>query len=307
MDLISVGLICVDMNIKPVSAEFLKRDSMHVDIKTLPGGDGCNVVLNAAALGLSASLISAVGNDMQGAWLLEYLRDHGVQTEGILKSDTYGSAISLVMVEPSGERHFLTSTDIFAMISPSPLTDEILAQTRFLTVNSYFRIPSLEGTGGASLLAKARRLGARTAMDVMHCRQSDPLGLLLPVLPHLDYFIPSYDEALQITGERDPARMAEILLSHGCGCVIVKLGEKGCYVNDGRESAYIPARMVPEVVSTTGAGDSFFAGFVAASVRGMPLKEAARFACAAASVTVMQPGASGGILSFEQIRKLMQY
>ena len=302
---LTIGMLCMDMTVRPVSRELFERDSMHVDIVSMPGGDACNVALNLAAMDIPVKLVTLTGDDVNGRFLREYLKDHNVDIDfaGIGKA---GTALSLVMVEPGGERHFLTTTDIFDEITPDIVTDELLEGASFVTFNSFFRMVQMDGEAVAGIFRRARRAGKKTAMDTMPCRSSDPYRRILPVLKETDYFLPSFDEACQITGETDILRMRDRLSGLDIKVFGVKLGAQGSYITDFENEYLVPA--FPDIVpvSTTGAGDSYFAGFVTALREGRTMTEAAVFGTAAAALTLQVPGASGGITSCEAVRRLYE-
>lgn len=302
-DIISIGMLVTDTLVRPVSLDIFKKDSAHVSIHSMPGGDACNVCLDAAAMGMKTRLVSSVGNDANGAWLLSYLKSRHVDTTGIHISDDYGTAQSLVLTESSGERHFLTSTDIFGDISADFITDDILRETKFLSLNSYYRMEKVDGAPAVSLFARARSHGVRTVLDTMTCRTGEPLSLIAPVLAETDYFLPNYEEARQITGKESPEDMAEVLRPYGVRVFIVKLGAKGSVVFDFERDEHfaVPAFLVEHPVSTVGAGDAYCAGLMTALIKGLTLRESARFASAAAAFTVQCEGATGGIPSFEEV------
>ena len=88
------------------------------------------------------------------------------------------------------------------------------------------------------------------------------------VFPFLDYFLPNYDEALYLTGEREPGRQADALLKAGCGAVVVKLGKEGCFLAAGGTKKTIPPCPARRV-DTSGAGDNFVAGFLTGPQQGL--------------------------------------
>ena len=301
--IIVLGVSCLDMLVGPVTPALFEVDSTPVSIESFPGGDACNVALNTAALGVRPLLVSAVGEDPQGAWIRDYLDRHGVDTAGLAASKDCGTAVSLVMTAPDGERHFLTSTEVFRDISPACITDERLKEARFLSLNSFYRGAQLDGGSVAALFHRAHALGVRTVVDTLRCRTGDPLAQIAPVLSETDFFLPSYDEAVQITGKKEPREMAEVLRPFGTRVFIVKLGSRGCFCMDYEkdEACEIPAVPAAYPVSTVGAGDAFCSGLIAALLRGKGLRESLCFASAAASMTVQVNHATGAFSSFEEV------
>jgi len=114
-------------------------------------------------------------------------------------------------------------------------------------------------------------------------------------MPYLDIFMPSTNEARYITGKDDPVEMAEVLLEHGVGLAMIKLGEKGAYVKEkNSEGFFIPAYK-GKVVDTTGAGDSFVAGFLSRYIKGQSVYDCTVFAIAVATHCISEVGATTGI------------
>jgi 2-dehydro-3-deoxygluconokinase len=123
---------------------------------------------------------------------------------------------------------------------------------------------------------------------------------LEPILPHLDLFAPSRTEAAALTGESTPHKMVAFFRRHMKPHALlgIKLDADGCYLDDGRKSAIVPAYKV-DVVDTTGAGDTWFGGLLTGLIKGMPLEQAGRFANRTAADCCTALGASAGIKNFE--------
>jgi sugar/nucleoside kinase (ribokinase family) len=127
-------------------------------------------------------------------------------------------------------------------------------------------------------------------------------ALLEPILPHLDVFCPSRTEAAALTGETSPQKMVAAFRRHGLpphALAGIKLDAEGCYLDDGREPALVPAYEV-NVVDTTGAGDTWFGGLLTGLIKGMPLAQAGRLANRAAADCCTALGASAGVRGFEE-------
>jgi sugar/nucleoside kinase (ribokinase family) len=128
-----------------------------------------------------------------------------------------------------------------------------------------------------------------------------PKGLRLPrtFLPYVDYFLPSLDEATQITGERTPGRIVAVLRAAGArGVLGVKMGRDGSYIDCNNMARWVPPLKVRRVVDATGAGDAFIAGFLAATLKGYDPFEAGTFGNAVAAQCITAVGASTAIRRF---------
>jgi len=103
------------------------------------------------------------------------------------------------------------------------------------------------------------------------------LELIEPCLPHIDYFLPSLEEARMIASLYAPSEVAQFLLDHGVGVVALKMGEEGCYLRSPDEEFQMPAYDVA-AIDATGAGDAFVAGFLTGVVKGWDLKRTGHLA-----------------------------
>ena len=119
------------------------------------------------------------------------------------------------------------------------------------------------------------------------------MQLIEPCLSHVDIFMPSVEEAQILSGRKHPGKVAEFFLDYGIGTVVLKFGAEGCYARTAGEEFITPAFKVEKVVDTLGAGDSFAAGFLTATVAGWDLRKACRFANAVGAACVSAKGTSG--------------
>jgi sugar/nucleoside kinase (ribokinase family) len=152
---------------------------------------------------------------------------------------------------------------------------------RFFHIAGFFVLPNLFEQVAEKLIA-LRDLGITTSLDVVfNVRMDDKKlrGALWAALPQVDYFIANDHEAARLTGEADYEKAAARLKAKGAGNVVVKLGASGCFGLSSTYSGIVPATEV-DVVDTTGAGDAFAAGFIAALYR----NEEFRLACLAGNL-----------------------
>ena len=308
MDIVCLGLMLCDIIVKPVVKELFEKDSMPIEkVVQLPGGDACNVACNAAAIGLETAIVSTIGRDVNGMFIKNYLEEQGVNTSCIHESDHYGTGVSIVMTEPDGERHFLTNTDIFADLHSTQVTRGILEGAKVLSLNGYYRLPNLDDGGVIPAFKLAHEMGLLTSIDTAWNRQENNwLARIEETLYHTDLFLPSYNEAVEITGEKDVRKMRKVLKRFGIKIFAVKMGGEGSYVTDFKDEFFIKPFPVEKVVSTVGAGDSFVAGFLSGQALGMDMYNSALLASAAAACTVQTAGAIGGMLPIEKLMKMVK-
>lgn len=133
------------------------------------------------------------------------------------------------------------------------------------------------------------------------------MSVLKPCLPFIDFFLPSIDEAVQLSGESDIDKIADVFFDKGVKQVVIKIGSKGCYMRETPSSTgvIIPSYNV-KAIDTTGAGDSFSAGFITGLVKGMSFHDCGRFANAVGAHCVSSVGATTGIKSYDEIMAFME-
>ena len=181
-----------------------------------------------------------------------------------------------------------------------------LDEPSIVHVGGAYLLPKFDGEGAARLLAEARKRGKLTSMDVTWDTTGRWLSVIEPCLPHLSFFMPSIREAQQIAGSDVPQEIAEFFQKKGVGTAVVKLGEKGCYVKRGAEPGFFMSAFRTEVVDTTGAGDSFVAGFLTGVLKGWDVKACAELACAVSAMNIRAVGATAGIPTFEEARQFIR-
>lgn len=302
-DVLSAGLLVYDIIVSPVSAGIFATDTQKIDsISFSVGGDAMNVAVDCAKLGLKTALSGTVGRDAPGDYLIASARSHGIDCAGVAVSDKSATSCSVVLGEANGERHFAYYGKSNDSYDGSRITDEMLADTRLLYVGSSLGLPSLGDGTLAELFRRAKKAGCLTAMDATASSDGKWLAHIREALPCCDVFIPSYEEAVEITGQTDPDAIIAFLKSLGTGVAGVKLGAQGVKV----ENVACPAFRHDGIVGTTGAGDGFMAGFVCGTVKGFSLEERVLLGSAVASCVIRKPGATEGVESYEECLALME-
>lgn len=295
----------MDILVKPVDTSLFERDTTYPDsIEFLTGGDALNVAVNLARLGTEVFVSGLVGNDVGGLMVLRDLDRCGADHTLVEICDDVSTTVSIVMNCPDGERHFVCKLDSTQRYDGSRLTNDTLRDVAALYIGSVMALPGLENGVLAEIFARAKSFGVLTAMDATQSPDDRWITRIEGVLPYTDIFIPSYGEAVCLTGERDPARAAAFLREKGVKLAGVKLGEDGCYIDDGRSPFRMPALRCDKPVDLTGAGDAFMSGFLYAYTQGEPVRECAKLATAMAFSCIGSLGASTHNPTLEGIRAL---
>ena len=308
-DVLCVGILVADVIIKPVVKMPEKGILSPVDsIELFSGGNAMTAAINLKKLGVTSAIAGMVGEDMFGEFLKSCLEKNKVSTAGLKKTDKAQTSASTLLISEDGERSFWHCEGANGVFSIDDIDMELVEKSGTVFVTGSFLMNTFDGEQTALFLKKCKELGKVTALDV--CWDSkDRWGEVLNLaLPYIDIFMPSIDEARKISKEAEVSKMAEKFIELGCKSVVIKCGSEGCYVKESKdETGYmLPACKNVKVVDTTGAGDSFCSGFLAAYSKGMDFKSCALMGNATGACNVMEKGATSGIKSFEQIEKFMR-
>jgi len=296
-------MVC-DILVKPVTADCLGSDTTAVEqIVLAGGGDAYNVAVNLAALGVGVSLVSRVGQDELGGWLLGQARSRGVGDAIVVCRDVRTSS-SIVAIHPDGERSFLSYKGACHAMVQEDVTDRHLAEHDVFYLGSAFDLSGIDNGGLVPLFERAKSRGLFTVLDVTTDLTVADMDALRPVLPNLSLFMPSLGQALGLTDTDDAERAGRWFRELGCETVVVKMGAAGCLVLSGDGCVRLPAYRA-KAVDTTGAGDAFVSGYLAAHIRGLSPVECARHGNAAGAVCVGAIGANGALKDFRQLASIV--
>ena len=259
------------------------------DVVLGPGGNSINTGIALARLGVGVRIAAALGEDRFGQFLRERVRAEGIDDSGLVTLPGAKTSTSIVLVQATGERRFLHLRGVSAHFSEQHLDWTRVEGARVFHYASAFALPAFDGAPLARTLRRAREIGCLTSVNICWDVEGRWLPLLEPALVCVDFIFPNREEGQQLTGETEPAAMARRLRGLGVKTVIVKLGAAGCYV-ESPQGAFTSPGFPVHPVDTTGAGDCFAAGFLAALCRGQSLAEAARHANAAGALATLGLG-----------------
>ncbi|MCU1327538.1 MAG: PfkB domain protein [Bryobacterales bacterium] len=299
------GSIVYDTLVRPVEDPPWGTTTFVETIEYHPGGNGANTSLALAALGTPVRLLGAVGDDDRGTFVVDRIRSAGVQAEGIVRVHA-PTATSIVIVNGAGDRKFLhhLGASAVAFESPPMFDSNTTSRMSHYHLASLFVLPKLRPQAPETLM-RARAAGLATSLDTNWDAAGQWMRDLRPCMPHLDVIFMNEDELRMVTGYSDPKQASRVLLTEGVQTAVLKLGSRGCGIYTRDEQHLCPAFNVP-VKDTTGAGDCFVAGFLAARLAGASLPDAGCFANAVAALTVQNIGAVMGIRRYSDVQAWMQ-
>lgn len=307
-DVTCVGLVVADIVGKPVESLPERGRLLLLDrIELHSGGCAANTAIALARLGVRTAILGKVGRDGFGDFLIDCFQSSGIDASGVTRDATHATSATMVLGHGDGERSFMHSIGANGALCLDDIDFDTIRRSKILHIAGALLMPELDGEPMADLLRRAQSAGVITTFDTVW----DPRGLWMrkigPCLPHIDYFLPSFEEARMLAdGQDDPACVAQFLLERGVRVVGLKLGDRGSYVQaQGQPGYYVPACPV-ETVDALGAGDAYVAGFIAGLDQGWNLVRCARLATAVGGCCVTALGSSTGILNFDQTVRFME-
>ncbi len=301
-----IGLYILDILGRPVTAipeggtvEFIE------EIRLTVAGTAGGTVIDAAKLGLACRAVGAVGTDEKADWVMMTLERHGIDTAMMARVKGAPTSATILNVRPNGERpalHVRGASDHFDI---APADYDRVFEAPIIHLGGTGLLATLDGPRSVEILREAKARGRITTWDLVGAR-AETADLVLPLLPHIDYFMPSIEEASIMCGLTAPEGIAAFYLGRGItACVLTMGGEGAFYAHRDGTRLHVPAYEIP-IVDTTGCGDAFDAGFITALHHRMDIPTALRFAQAAAGLVAGGLGSDAGIRSFDHTLDCMK-
>ena len=299
-DLSAVGFLVLDTLCAHADAMPPKGGATFVDRSTMTvAGTAGATAFDCALMGLDVQIATEVGCDVMGDWLLSEMARVGIDTRLVSRNAEVQTSMSMLPISTDGARSAFfvpgtSNTFTLAQTAMDAATDAAIVH-----LGGTGLLAAFDGAPSRDLLQMARDKGRKTVFDLI-LANAETIALVEPLLPLIDYFVPSIEEASAMAGVTDPAEVARWFKARGVGNAILTLEGRGVYV-DPAEGApfYLPAHDI-EVVDTTGCGDCFTAGIITGLAKGWDLRDSARFANTAAAHVARGLGSQGLLKSFDE-------
>jgi sulfofructose kinase len=265
-------------------------------VGSMPGGPAANFACAASRLGLHVTAVAEVGDDPAGQLIIEDFSNYGVDTSLIRVRPEGKTCFTIIFVPPHGEKAIVV-VPTFLPEYPFDQLREVLQQTRLMYLMpqnhaEFFRLARLAHEQGCEVMIDVEpTIGANQA-------------LMRDILAEVE--IASFNQFgfTAATGAKPSLEAAQKLLERGPHTVIVTLGAHGALVVTQSEAIIQPGFAV-RPIDTTGAGDTFNAAFVCATIAGLSSAERLRFANAAGALAVTGMGPRGRLPTVEEVCALM--
>lgn len=262
VDIAALGELLIDFTEAGYSKDGMKLFEQN------PGGAPANLLTVASHMGYKTAFIGKVGNDMHGVFLKKTLQKEGIDTSALIEDNDYFTTLAFVEIDESGERRFSFARKPGAdtQLKKEDLDQSVLESCKIFHFGSLSLTD--EPARGATLEAIriAKQAGAVISYDPNYRSslwkdEKTAVNAMKSVISLADVMKVSDEESLLLTGAKSYEEAADTLLGMGLKLVSVTLGKDGVLVatKNGKDCI---AGFKTNAVDTTGAGDSFWGGFL---------------------------------------------
>ena len=291
--------LVVDVATIPVAGETV----LGGDLRRIPGGKGANQAVTAARLGRTVAMIGRVGDDDAGSILRSALDSAGVDTSGLLATESTPSGTALIAVGADGDNAIVVSPGANSRFSAADVAGaaDVLSAAEVLLAQ--LEVP-LEAVAAA----------VRAARGIVVLNPAPAPAALLPsdLLDGVDVIVPNQTElatmaghsGLAAIGDVDPETAVALARGLPVAAVVVTLGAAGAIVVTPSDATHVPAPAVVPV-DTTAAGDAFCGALADALVGGADLVSAARWAVQVGAAATLRTGAQPSLPTREEVEHLL--
>jgi sugar/nucleoside kinase (ribokinase family) len=303
-DAVFVGLTILDIAGRPVSGVPEGGGVAFIDeIRLNPAGTAAGAAMNAAKLGASTATAACLGADEKGEFILEIYRRLGIDTALVRLTKNAPTSATILPIRPNGERPALHCRGASDHLFVADDEFDAVCDARYLHHGGTGLLAAMDGGQSGKLLRHAKARGLTTSLDLIAPNDAT-LALLDDMLPSVDYFMPSLEEATFLSGKSDPEKAAEFFFDRGARACIFKMGVQGSYMRTRERAFHTPAFKV-SVSDTTGCGDAYCGGFIAGLAEGLDLERACRLGAAAAALVATGLGSDAGVRDRRQVETFM--
>ena len=269
--------------------------------KTFFGGKGANQAVAAARLGAAVTMIGKVGTDSFGPELLRGLESAGVHTSCVRRAKG-SSGVALITTDRDGQNSIVVVPGANGQLNPEDVDRYRSRIQKAAIVLVQLEIPMDTVAHLSTVTSKA---GVPLMLD-----PAPAMRLSRKLLRSVTWLTPNETESATLLGDSGEHgggdAIADRILSLGCRNVVLKLGAKGVFLA-GKDTVSLAVKgFKVKPVDTTAAGDAFNGAFAMALVRGMNAKDAARFACAVAAISVTRAGAQPSMPSYKEVEAFLR-
>jgi len=303
-NILVIGELNVDLVLtgKELIPEFGQTEKLVDDATLALGSSSAIFACGARRLGLHVVFVGKVGDDDFGRFVLRTLRRRGVDTTPVIVDSAVKTGLTLHLSRRT-DRAMLTFLGSIAALCGDEVDQRLLRRIDHVHAGSFFLQAGMQ-SALPGLFAAARAAGATVSLDPGWDPTAGWDGRLSPALDQVDIFLPNDQEAMAIAGTANLAAALD-LLARRVPVTVVKLGPDGAWARSGAHEVRCQGFDV-DVADTTGAGDSFDAGFLYGFLNRMDLADSLRWGCACGALATTRVGGIEGQPTVNEVKALLR-
>jgi len=270
------------------------------------GGDTSNFSVSAARQGANVAILAHLGNDVFGDQFVELWEKEGVKTDFVVRNPDAPTGVYFISHDERGHHFtFYRKGSAASLITPQQIPLSAISEAKLLHTSAITHAISDSSSDAVfEAIEIAKRENTMISFDTNLRLKLWPLSraraVIHETIRHVDFCMPSLDEAQLLTGLEDANDVADFYLGLGAKTVVLKMGKDGAMVaTDDRR--FTAGGHSVNTVDATGAGDCFSGAFLSQVVKGKSLEHALTYANCAAALTTTGYGAVAPIPSVEQV------
>jgi sugar/nucleoside kinase (ribokinase family) len=310
-DILVAGEINPDLILSgDVEPDFGEVEKLVDSARLTIGSSSAIFACGVARLGLKVAFTGKCGDDVFGRYMLDEMQKRGVNVENVIVVP--GEATGLgVILNRGTERAILTYPGLIPALRAEEIPDELLRQARHLHVGAYYLQVGLQ-PGLKRLFKRAHSLSLTTSLDTNY-DPAETWDSLDDLLEETDVFLPNEAEACALS-QTYTVEAAAKLLSKKVDTLAIKLGGRGALgvstsprLSEAGEKKVVLVDSIPvDAVDTTGAGDSFDAGFIYAYLQGWALERCLRTAVICGGLSTRAVGGTSAQATLPEVTALLE-
>jgi sugar/nucleoside kinase (ribokinase family) len=303
-DILVIGEANVDLMLsgQDVVPSFGQTEKLVEDATLDLGGSSAIFACGAGRLGLSVGFVGKLGDDEFGSYLISVLQERGVDTTPIIIDSETKTGLTVHLSLPH-DRAMLTYLGTIQAMSCQEVDRNLFSRARHVHLSSFFLQKGLQA-GLSELFVEAKAAGATVSLDPGWDPDEQWNGYLKPALAQIDIFLPNDQEAMKISSASSIPEALYRLREH-LPLPVVKMGKEGaCTMIDSQMITCNGFKV--NSINTTGAGDSFNAGFLYAYLNGFDMRTCLRWGCACGALSTTQIGGIKGQPTVSEVKSFLE-
>jgi sugar/nucleoside kinase (ribokinase family) len=303
LDVLTLGDLVVDFIVAVDHFPIRPGEHQVSGVQTLEAGGACNLLIAAARIGLRSGALARLRDDVYGRFLMDVLRDEGVDVRGVDCRPEWHTTVALALVAPNGEHVFIGGGTGYADPGIPEAWRKMIGNSRTLYVEGY-AFTDLSVKMVLDALAWAGKTDTQIIFDPGPVFEPVPADIIERTVAASQAILLTDEEAGELTGILDPEGAADAILKRGPDLVVIKQGAQGCLIRTPSELHQVPGFVV-DAKDPIGAGDSFAAGIIFGMLNGLSPEQSGRLANAIGAATASKIGAGRNVARKEEVLALL--